>query len=135
MTTRQCRQIQYIKMQLLQLYNKRQSGCFNFSDSNELLFRFRGKTIYQSIINQLLADHGLTDANKLILAGSSAEGLGVINHAKWTRSVLSSTTELTFYLIHPGSLITSMGSRQFSILFHPVIPLPVTLSAYSTLLC
>ena len=71
-----------------------QSGCFNFSDSNELLFTFRGKTIYQSIINQLLTNHGLMDANKVILAGSSAGGLGAINHAKWTRSVLSSTTEL-----------------------------------------
>ena len=45
-----------------------QSGCFNFSDSNELLFTFCGKTIYQSIINQLLTNHGLMDANKVILA-------------------------------------------------------------------
>ena len=71
-----------------------QSGCFNFSDSNELLFTFLGKTIYQSIINQLLTDHGLTDTNKLILAGSSAGGLGAINHAKWTCSVLNSSTKL-----------------------------------------
>ena len=69
-------------------------GCFNFHNSSELLFTFRGKTIYQSIIMQLVTEYGLLDASKVILAGSSAGGVGVVNHAKWTRGVLNSSTEL-----------------------------------------
>lgn len=74
-----------------------QSGCFNFRNSSELLFTFRGKTIYQSIIMQLRDSYGLLDASKVILAGSSAGGVGVTNHAKWTRGVLNSTTELNVF--------------------------------------
>ena len=72
-----------------------QNGCFNFNPkSPNLQFTFRGKIIYQSVIQQLLDDWGMMDADKVILAGSSAGGLGAINHAKWTREELSSTTEL-----------------------------------------
>lgn len=72
------------------------NGCFTFNTtSSDLQFTFRGKIIYQSIIEQLLNDHGIVDADKVILAGSSAGGLGVINHAKWTRGVLSSNTEIS----------------------------------------
>ena len=69
-------------------------GCFNFHNADDLLFTFRGKTIYQSVIQQLLANHNMSEADKLILAGSSAGRLGVINHAKWTRGVLDCNTDL-----------------------------------------
>ena len=72
-------------------------GCFNFRNSGELLFTFRGKTIYQSVIMQLVTDYGLRDAAKVILAGSSAGGVGVVNHAQWTRGVLNSSTELNVF--------------------------------------
>ena len=72
-----------------------QNGCFNFNpQSPNISFTFRGKIIYQSIIQQLLADYGMDNADKFILAGSSAGGLGVINHAKWTRETINSSTEL-----------------------------------------
>ena len=72
-----------------------QNGCFNFNpNSPNIQFTFRGKIIYQSIIRQLLADYGMDNADKVILAGSSAGGLGVINHAKWTRETLNSSTKL-----------------------------------------
>lgn len=68
------------------------NGCFNFHDvADDLFFTFRGKTIYRSIIKQLKDVYDLSSAKKVILAGSSAGGLGVINHAKWTRGVLNST--------------------------------------------
>jgi hypothetical protein len=71
-----------------------QNGCFNFNPkSPNISFTFRGKIIYQSIIQQLLADYGMDNADKVILAGSSAGGLGVINHAKWTRNVLDPNTK------------------------------------------
>ena len=72
-----------------------QNGCFNFNpESPNIPFTFRGKIIYQSIIQQLLSDYGMDSADKVILAGSSAGGLGVINHAKWTRETVNSSTEL-----------------------------------------
>ena len=72
-----------------------QNGCFNFNPrSSNLQFTFRGKIIYQTIIQQLLDDYGMMNADKVILAGSSAGGLGAINHAKWTRETLNSNTEL-----------------------------------------
>jgi hypothetical protein len=75
-----------------------QNGCFNFNPkSPNISFTFRGKIIYQSIIQQLLADYGMDNADKVILAGSSAGGLGVINHAKWTRETVNSSTELKVF--------------------------------------
>ena len=75
-----------------------QNGCFNFNPkSPNIQFTFRGKIIYQSIIRQLLADYGMYNADKVILAGSSAGGLGVINHAKWTREVLDPNTKLKVF--------------------------------------
>ena len=80
-------------------FNYTSDGCFNFNPkSPNLQFTFRGKIIYQSVIQQLLSDYGMVDADKVILAGSSAGGLGAINHAKWTRQVLSPTTELKVIL-------------------------------------
>ena len=74
------------------------NGCFNFHNADgELLFTFRGKTIYKSIIKQLMnmSLSNLSTADKVILAGSSAGGVGVVNHAKWTRSVLDPSTNLS----------------------------------------
>ena len=75
-----------------------QNGCFNFNpQSRNISFTFRGKIIYQSIIQQLLADYDMDSADKVILAGSSAGGLGVINHAKWTHETVNSSTELKVF--------------------------------------
>ena len=60
--------------------------CFHFNPrSPNLQFTFRGKIIYQSVIEQLLTDHDMSEAGRVILAGSSSGGVGVINHAQWTR--------------------------------------------------
>ena len=75
-----------------------QNGCFKFNpNSPNIPFTFRGKIIYHSIIRQLLDDYGMDNADKVILAGSSAGGLGVINHAKWTREVLHPGTKLMVF--------------------------------------
>ena len=75
-----------------------QNGCFNFNpNSPNVQFTFRGKIIYQSIIQQLLDDYGMDIADKVVLAGSSAGGLGVINHAKWTHQVLDTSTKLMVF--------------------------------------
>lgn len=63
--------------------------CFNYQpDSSNLQFTFRGKTIFQSIFKQLQMDYGLNDAAEVLISGSSAGGVGAINHAQWIRDQL-----------------------------------------------
>ena len=64
--------------------------CFNYvPDSGDLQFTFRGKIIFESIIADLVG-MGLEQVLRLVLAGSSAGGLGVLNHAKYVRDLLPS---------------------------------------------
>lgn len=64
-------------------------ACFNYTaDSPNLQFTFRGKTIFQSIFKQLQVDYGMGDAEEVVITGSSAGGVGVINHAEWVRDQL-----------------------------------------------
>ena len=55
----------------------------------KLQFIFRGSVIFRSVIEELLANEGLSDATELVLAGSSAGGIGVINHASWVEQQLN----------------------------------------------
>ena len=57
-----------------------------------LQFTFRGQTILRGVIEQLLENHDLFDASEILLAGSSAGGLGVVNNAKWIMSELENNT-------------------------------------------
>ena len=72
--------------------------CFNYNpQSPNLQFTFRGKIIYQSVIQQLLTDHYMMEAERVILSGSNSGGVGVINHAKWTQNELSPDTQLMVF--------------------------------------
>ncbi len=63
-------------------------SCFDYDPSYQgLQFTFRGKTIFQNVIQDLL-NGTLQSANEVFLVGSSAGGLGVINNAKWVRDTL-----------------------------------------------
>ena len=61
----------------------------------ELQFAFRGRVIFQSVIQELIDDLNLLNGSDLILAGSSAGGVGAVNHAKWVRNRLSPNTNLS----------------------------------------
>ncbi|KAL9959097.1 hypothetical protein ACROYT_G036180 [Oculina patagonica] len=57
---------------------------FHFvNDSSVDNFSFRGHTIFRSVFLDLLQQYNLTDAEEIILSGSSAGGVGVLNHADW----------------------------------------------------
>ena len=43
-------------------------------------------------------EFNLGNADKVILAGSSAGGVGVVDHANWTHGVLNSSTTLNVLL-------------------------------------
>ena len=64
--------------------------CF-LNSSDQLPFVFRGQTIYRGALRQLL-NEGLTNSSTLTLVGSSAGGVGVINHANWTLQLLRNST-------------------------------------------
>ena len=64
--------------------------CF-LNSSNPLSFVFRGQAIYRGAIQQLL-NESLADISSVTLVGSSAGGVGVINHANWTLQRLRDRT-------------------------------------------
>lgn len=61
-------------------------------ESPDLQFTFRGRTIIKSVIRQLIADNGMSNASEVLLAGSSAGGLGVVNNAKWIVDMLNASS-------------------------------------------
>ncbi len=87
--------------------------CFDFNPSSEgLQFTFRGKKIFQSIIRQLMSDHGMGDATEVVLAGSSAGGVGVVNHAQWVRKQLLPNAEL-LVIFESAWFINFQGSIEY----------------------
>ena len=65
----------------------------NYSaEAERLQFAFRGRTILKAMIQQLLLNSNLTNATEILLAGSSAGGLGVVNIAQWITDKLKNYT-------------------------------------------
>ena len=70
-------------------------ACFGYQpNSPNLQFTFRGKLIFESIFRQLQIEHGMNNADEVVIAGSSAGGVGVLNHAKWVRNQVLPSTKL-----------------------------------------
>ena len=61
---------------------------FDPDSTTEHQFTFRGAAIFQSVIEDLYAFHGLSNARQVVLGGSSAGGIGALNHAGWLQSKL-----------------------------------------------
>ena len=58
--------------------------CFEYNPTSEdLQFTFRGQTIFQSVVETVDEMYNLGDAEEIVLMGSSAGGVGVLNLAKW----------------------------------------------------
>lgn len=60
-------------------------------------FVFRGRVILQSVIQDLL-DLGMNDAARVVLAGSSAGGVGVLNNLEWIQGQLNVSTDLSLII-------------------------------------
>ena len=60
--------------------------CFRYNPtSSDLQFTFRGQTIFHSVLQTLDDMYNLQGASEIVLVGSSAGGVGVLNSAKWVR--------------------------------------------------
>ena len=61
-------------------------NCFQYNPTSEdLQFTFRGQTIFRSVLETLDSMYNLQTASEIVLVGSSAGGVGVLNSAKWMR--------------------------------------------------
>ena len=66
---------------------------FNPDATGSIQFTFRGARIIRSAITDLIErDHNLINATEIVFAGSSAGGIGIINHMKWIREKVSNLT-------------------------------------------
>ena len=92
-------------------YIKAQDRNFRFTfDPNlnaEHQFTFRGDVIFRSVVEDLFTYHGLKHAHKVLFAGSSAGGIGVMNHAKWLQQKLRQSAS------RHSQLLTLMDSSWF----------------------
>ena len=55
---------------------------------------FRGSAIVQAAVSVLLSHHGLRNASTLLLAGSSAGGIGMLQHVDLIHEMLSESTTI-----------------------------------------
>lgn len=73
-------------------YRKALSSDFSFQFDPELIrehqFTFRGMAIFRSVVADLFQFHGLSGAEEVVLVGSSAGGVGAMNHARWLQQEL-----------------------------------------------
>ncbi|KAJ7382642.1 hypothetical protein OS493_033698 [Desmophyllum pertusum] len=71
---------------------------FHFvNDSSVDNFSFRGQTIFRSVFLDLLQRYNLSNAEEIVLSGSSAGGIGVLNHADWVLNhVVKSRRQITW---------------------------------------
>lgn len=82
-------------------------------------FTFRGAAIFQCVIEDLFEYHGFRNATEVILAGSSAGGIGAMNHSPWLRDQLHIKTRaqaIVYCLMDSSWFIDFRGSirEQFA---------------------
>ena len=58
-------------------------------------FTFRGAVVFRSVMADLMQRYNLGNASEVVFAGSSAGGVGVLNHAKWLHDRLPATCRLS----------------------------------------
>ena len=67
--------------------------CFQYDPTSaNLQFTFRGQTIFRSVLETLDSMYDLQRASEIVLVGSSAGGVGVLNSAKWVREEFPNVT-------------------------------------------
>lgn len=78
-------------------------------------FTFRGVAIFRSVVQDLFEYHGLSKADSVLFTGSSAGGIGVMNHAKWFREQLDTSASphcSLLALLDSSWLIDFKGSTE-----------------------
>ena len=90
--------------------------CFTYNPTSEdLQFTFRGQTIFQSVLLTLDRLYNLKTASEIVLVGSSAGGVGVLNSAKWVRDTFQNVslkviTDSSWFVNFQNSLVEVFGT-------------------------
>ena len=90
--------------------------CFRYNPTSEdLQFTFRGQTIFRSVLQTLDRLYNLNTASEIVLVGSSAGGVGVLNSAKWVRDTFQNVslkviTDSSWFINFRGSLNQEFGA-------------------------
>ena len=94
--------------------------CFTYNQTSEdLQFTFRGQTIFQSVLLTLDRLYNLKTASEIVLVGSSAGGVGVLNSAKWVRDTfhnvsLKVITDSSWFIDFRSSINQEFGATTES---------------------
>lgn len=70
-------------------------------------FVYRGRIIFQSVIRDLVQGHGLANSTKIVLAGSSAGGVGIVNNMDWVEDTLRDATPSGQTIPELGAIVDS----------------------------
>lgn len=70
----------------------RRDGSFHFkNDPSVDNFSFKGQAIFRSVFEELSQKHDLnSSSDEIVVSGSSAGGIGILNHAKWLNNFTKS---------------------------------------------
>ena len=98
-------------------------NCFRYNPTSEdLQFTFRGQTIFRSVLQTLDRLYDLKTASEIVLVGSSAGGVGVLNSAKWVRDNFQNVSlkviaDSSWFINFRGSIVQEFGSVSSAMSF------------------
>ena len=90
--------------------------CFKYNPKSEdLQFTFRGQTIFRSVLETLDRMYDLQRASEIVLVGSSAGGVGVLNSAKWVREKFENVsikviTDSSWFINFRDAIVEEFGA-------------------------
>ena len=94
--------------------------CFEYNPtSKELQFTFRGQIIFKSVLQTLDEMYNLQEAEEIILIGSSAGGIGVLNLVNWVRKEYSNVSikvviDSSWFINFRDSINQEFGSLNYN---------------------
>ena len=90
--------------------------CFSYNPTSEdLQFTFRGQTIFHSVLQTLHRLYNLETASEIVLVGSSAGGVGVLNSVKWVKDTFNNVSlkvivDSSWFINFRGSIEREFGT-------------------------
>ena len=94
--------------------------CFKYNPtSKELQFTFRGQIIFKSVLQTLDEMYNLQEAEEIVLIGSSAGGIGVLNLVNWVRKEYSNVSikvviDSSWFINFRDSINQEFGSLNYN---------------------
>ena len=102
--------------------NYRPDVTTDFTENEPIDFSFQGNFIFRGVITDL-CNMGMNTSSEVILVGSSASGVGVLNHAQWVQGKLRNTTRIRLiidsaWFINFEMVLSNMVSNELGQLYN-----------------